>query len=143
LSGTINVLVKDKETHQQSVITYKAFRDTSYRFDLIGQVDDQGNLMESDPNLQPQHQRKVVEKKAAVVDAGGKTPQIVIDAMLEEAKKIAEDIAVKNFNAPHPNDGADFNPEGLDSIIESAPEPAQQPIKERKKPGPKPKNKPE
>ena len=71
MSGTINVLVRDKETLKESIITYKSFKDTSHRFNLIGQVDDSGKLMDSDPNLSPQHQRRIPEKKAAdVADAG-------------------------------------------------------------------------
>lgn len=184
LSGSINVLVKDKETGNQSVITYKAFRDTQYRFDLIGQVDDLGNLMDTDPNLSPQHQRKVVAKSPAAVDVGGKdiirramddiknaSPQLIQDVLMDEAKGIAEELAVKNFNTPHPNDGHDFNevdkildkinPTAATVIIEGNPvlgvlseesfpdclpesptnpaTSADQPIKERKKPGPKPK----
>jgi hypothetical protein len=142
--------VKDKETHQESTITYKAFRDTSYRFDLIGQVDDQGNLMQSDPNLLAQHQRKVPASAPAVVDAGNKTTgQQAIDD-IREAVISAVNAKIPEFSTPILS-GQPFHVE--QSVIEepfpdclpalpTEPTPVpEQPIKERKKPGPKPKNK--
>jgi hypothetical protein len=136
--ATINVRVLDKETQQESTLTYKAYRDTAYRFTLIGQVDDRGNLLESDPNLLPQHQRKAV-KSPVVADNGA-------NQFREPYLKSTDFIPTLN-----PPDNTDtFHVEqnhipGAQVIVDmeaanTGPS-SSEPIKERRKPGPKPKNK--
>jgi hypothetical protein len=158
LTGSIQVLVRDKETQQTAILTYKAFRDTAYRFDLIGQVDDNGNLMESDPNLSPQHQRKVPVKSPAAADAGETIASRSINALNEavefsnrfgapansEPAPIIEAATNANSDSLASSDGTSTS--NLDVFhVEQSPEAVsdrvQEPIKERKKPGPKPKNK--
>lgn len=62
------VKVRNKENGNIQTITYQAYKDVQYLFELIGQVDSKGNLIEGDPNLLPQHQRKSVS--VIVADAG-------------------------------------------------------------------------
>jgi len=144
LSGTINVLVTDKETQQNSIITYKAYRDVSYRYNLLGQVDDHGKLLESDPNLLPQHQRKVPAKSPAAADNGAKPnedlqqePTVLHAPIRYEPPAIQSDDNVV-FTLPDP-----VEPTLHESfhVEQPTPETPSEPIKERKKPGPKPKNK--
>lgn len=54
----IEVLVKDKTNGLERTITYKSFLDLQSHYELIGQIDDAGKLIEGDPNLQPRHQRQ-------------------------------------------------------------------------------------
>jgi hypothetical protein len=172
--ATIYVQARDKKTQQIAVLTYKAFKDTAYMFDLIGQADEQGNLMDSDPNLSPQHQRKVFEKSPAAADAGDVIPsgrEKLDDLLLNKWRSdhntgspaplaLSELSTNAKSTPPASSDGTSTsNPEmfhveqpghpsfeDIDGIaVKEFPENAntgdsQQPIKERKKPGPKPKN---
>lgn len=63
----ILVKVRNKEHQTESVIPYKAFIDTQSYYELVGQVDENGNTVDGDPNLYPQHQRKSVNVTAASV----------------------------------------------------------------------------
>lgn len=148
MTGSIQVLVRDKETQQTAVLTYKAFRDTSYRFDLIGQVDDNGNLMESDPNLLPQHQRKVAVKSPAVADVGTftqgsptQTPERTGPDIELTLGHVVRDFPADTFPVEHPTELSTSDPDNFTITTEAAPDSVQEPIKTRKKPGPKPKNK--
>lgn len=78
----INVRVKDKETGNEREITYYAFRDLQYRYELIGQIDEKGNLIEGNPNLLPQHKPQVQIK--SVADAG---ERVGLPEMESESKK--------------------------------------------------------
>lgn len=70
MANNIEVLVRDKETGNESKIPYKAYQDVSSRFILLGQVDENGNLVDGDPNLNPQHRRAPSVKSAAVANVG-------------------------------------------------------------------------
>jgi hypothetical protein len=67
VANQIEVKVRLKGQSDERTITYKAYQDTQSLFDLVGQVDGNGNLIEGDPNLNPQHQRKSVNVIAAKV----------------------------------------------------------------------------
>jgi hypothetical protein len=41
------------------------------KFELVGEIDKDGNLIEGSPNLLPQHQTKVNQSAAVVADAVG------------------------------------------------------------------------
>lgn len=120
----IEVLVKDKSTGDQRTFTYKSFLDLQDRFELIGQVDENGNLIPGDPNLNPRHQ-KVAANDVAVhaVDTG---------MSMEEKLRKKEELIKK------------FSPkvEEVPKVEQPKEEPkveAEEP-KQRKKPGPKPKS---
>lgn len=87
----IEVKVRNKETGNEQVLTYSAYKDVQYLFDLIGQIDEKGNLTEGDPNLLPQHKRR--SANVIVADAGQQKPtfdsSIIPPALREqfEAKK--------------------------------------------------------
>jgi hypothetical protein len=112
----ILVKVQDKETQFTSIITYKAFHDVKYRFDLIGEVDSAGNLIPGSPNLQPQD-RGAAPSVSVIADS---KPPIV------------------TTNEPGP---IQMEPEDGDDNIqaESAGDTESAPVKVRQKPGPKPK----
>ena len=55
--GQVKVLVKHKEFEEQQIITYHAYKDTQYAYDLIGEVNDKGELVPGDPNLEPRHRK--------------------------------------------------------------------------------------
>jgi hypothetical protein len=80
-----DVKVIDKVSREESTITYKAFLDVSYRFELLGQVDQNGNLISGDPNLQAQHRRKSVNVTAAKV--GVAEPQFSSANLPESLRK--------------------------------------------------------
>lgn len=105
----IEVLVKDRKTGIERTITYKSFLDLQSTYELIGQIDN-GVLIPGDPNLQPQHRRKV---KSADARAEGE-------------------------GATHTNPVSEIFPNMEE--IPSVEKPVQQSqLTERKKPGPKPK----
>lgn len=85
----IDVKVIDKVSREESTITYKAFLDVSYRFELLGQVDQNGNLISGDPNLQAQHRRKSVNVTAAKV--GVAEPQFSSANLPESLRKHFDD----------------------------------------------------
>ena len=70
------VKVKPKGTEDERIITYKAYLDTSSSFDLIGQSNEEGELIPGDPNLEPRH-RKPVSAAAPVVEPVQDVPKIV------------------------------------------------------------------
>jgi hypothetical protein len=109
----ILVQVQDKETQFTSIITYKAFHDVKYRFDLIGEVDSAGNLVPGSPNLQPQD-RGAVPSVNVIADS---KPPIV------------------TTNEP---DSIQMEPEDSEDNIQD-PAADSAPVKVRQKPGPKPK----
>jgi hypothetical protein len=90
------VKVRDKKSGAEQTLTYSAYKDVAYMFDLIGQVDSNGNLILGDPNLLPQHQRKSATVVAA--DAGQQQrPKFdvfqipeALRAQFEEKKKVVE-----------------------------------------------------
>lgn len=113
----IEVLVKDKSTHDQRTMTYKSYQDLQDRFDLIGQIDEHGTLIPGDPNLNPRHQKVAVNDVAVhAVDTG----------MSMEEKLQRRDELIKKFTKPVE--------EPKTEIAEVPEEP-----KQRRKPGPKPK----
>jgi hypothetical protein len=120
----IEVLVKDKITGEQRTFTYKSFLDLQDRFDLIGQVDDQGNLIPGDPNLNPRHQKVAVNDVAVhAVDSGM--------SMEEKLKK--RDELLQKYTLPK-EEVAKTEPV---KVEDTPPPPAEE--KQRRKPGPKPK----
>lgn len=118
----IEVLVKDKSNGEKRTFTYKSFLDLQDRFELIGQVDEQGNLIPGDPNLNPRHQKVAVNDVAVhAVDSG----------MSMEDKLKMRDELLKKYAQPVAEPIKEETPK------EEIKEP-QEP-KQRKKPGPKPK----
>lgn len=114
--GQIEVLVKDKSTGDQRTFTYKSFLDLQDRFELIGQCDEHGNLIQGDPNLNPRHQKVAVNDVAVhAVDTG----------MTMEEKLVKREELMKKYAPPI-----------QETVTVDSPE--EQP-KQRKKPGPKPK----
>jgi len=154
MANAIQVLVEDKETHNQSTLTYKAYLDVQSRFILIGQVDDNGQLIPGDPNLQPQHRKAPVKSEVAAVDKGHKFDSPILTKVLNQSAKEIEGI----FNDRIHNE-IQSSPIVIDSppinytltevgtVIEDQPIGierseelnTQQPVKVRNKPGPKPK----
>lgn len=120
----IEVLVKDKSTGEPRTFTYKSFLDLQDRFELIGQVDENGNLIPGDPNLNPRHQ-KVAANDVAVhaVDTG---------MSMEEKLRKKEEL-IKKFS-PQVEEVPKVEQPKEEPKVEAA-EP-----KQRKKPGPKPKS---
>jgi len=106
----IEVLVKDRKTGIERTITYKSFLDLQSMYELIGQIDENGNLIEGDPNLQPQHRRKVKSVDAHAEGEG-----------VTHRKPVSEIFP---------------NEEKVPSVEKSAQDSQ---VIERKKPGPKPK----
>lgn len=70
-------------------MTYHAYKDTKYLFDLIGEVDSKGELVPGDPNLNPRHQKQAVQN-VAPVDSG----------LSLEQKQAMKDELVKKFSKP-------------------------------------------
>lgn len=102
----IEVKARNKTTGQEQILTYSAYKDVAYLFDLIGQIDSKGNLIDGDPNLLPQHKRR--SANVIVADAGQREqtgpvfdPSNIPPALREqfEAKK-AEMEAKKPFRTP-------------------------------------------
>jgi len=120
----IEVLVKDKSTQDQRTMTYKSFLDLQDRFELIGQCDENGNLIPGDPNLNPRHQKVTVNDVAVhAVDNG----------LTMEQKTAMRDELLKKYQRPEPV---------IESPSEVEEKPAEVPSgepKQRKKPGRKPK----
>lgn len=111
----IEVLVKDKSTDDQRTMTYKSYLDLTDRFELIGQVDQSGNLIPGDPNLNPRHRKVAVEDVAVHAAEPGSKPS------MEELQRKKEELIQR------------FTPktEEVPTEVEES--------KQRKKPGPKPK----
>lgn len=96
MAQNISVKVRNKESGDESTITYKAFQDVQSYFELLGQIDNDGNLIPGDPNLLPQHQRRSanvtaeVKVKAPVFNSPVSTSEInekkVPEAEKEEIK---------------------------------------------------------
>lgn len=121
----IEVLVKDKSTEDQRILTYKSFLDLQDRFDLIGQVDENGELIPGDPNLNPRHQKVTVSDVAVhAVDNG----------MSIEEKLAKRDELLKKYSTPPPEVVKDHPVAQMSDQALDLPIP-----KVRKKPGPKPK----
>lgn len=117
----IEVLVKDKSTQEQRTMTYKSYLDLQDRFELIGQCDQQGNLIPGDPNLNPRHQKVPVNDVAVhAVDNG----------MSMEEKLAKRDELLKKYQPQAP--------EANEEKVETQEPPTEEP-KKRGKPGPKPK----
>jgi hypothetical protein len=113
--GQIEVLVKDKSTGDQRTFTYKSFLDLQDRFELIGQCDEHGNLIQGDPNLNPRHQKVAVNDVAV---------HAVEPGMTMEEKLAKREELMKKYAPP---------------IQETVDTPPIEVEKQRKKPGPKPK----
>lgn len=110
----VEVLVISKQSGEQRTMTYKSYLDLSDRFTLVGQCDSEGNLIPGDPNLSPRHQKvQANDVVVPVADTG-----MSMEEKLAKKQELIEKYSVK---APP---------------IEEVKE---EPIKERKKPGPKPK----
>lgn len=107
----IEVRVRDKETGIERDITYKSYKDLISRYELIGQIDEAGNLIDGSPNLLPQHQTQTAKKDVAHADDGAVTVTIS-DATITEEPEIVNSL---NITVPHET------------------------VKEHKKRGPKPK----
>jgi len=71
----IEVLVRSKQNGLERTLTYKSYLDLISQFDLIGQVDESGNLIPGDPNLHPQHRKKQVN---VAVHAAGEGDKITL-----------------------------------------------------------------
>lgn len=123
----IEVLVKDKTTGDQRILTYKSFIDLQDRFTLIGQCDEKGELIPGDPNLSPRHQKAQANDVVvpAVVDTG-----IQVSSMTMEEKLAMRDELAKKFAPPKVEEVAKAEES---TVTSEAP-------KQKKKPGPKPKN---
>lgn len=100
----IEVRVKDKETGIERDITYKSYKDLISRYELIGQIDESGNLIEGSPNLLPQHQTPMVKKDAGHADDGAVTVTITEAKIEEEVKEnsIVLDAPVHKKRGPKP-----------------------------------------
>lgn len=116
----IEVLVKEKSTDDQRIFTYKSFLDLQDRFELIGQCDSEGNLIEGNPNLNPRH-RKVTAPENGVVHAAN-------PGMTMEEKLKMRDELLQKFTPPK------VEPAKAEIKVEPV-----IPAPQRKKPGPKPK----
>ena len=76
MAQNVQVLVKSKDSKSESIITYRAFLELQASLDLVGQVDEDGNLIPGDPNLQPRH-RKGASVNVTVSDEG-KVPEWLV-----------------------------------------------------------------
>lgn len=88
--------MKDKETGNESKMTYKAYQDTQSRFNLIGQVDENGNLIDGDPNLNPQHRRAPSVKSAAVADVGKVEKPLTEQEILDRRQEVINQFPADN-----------------------------------------------
>lgn len=128
MNHQIFVLVRDQSGDQRTM-TYKSYLDLQDRFTLIGQSDEEGNLIPGDPNLSPRHQKVAVNDVAVhAVDTG-------INSMsMEEKQRRKEELMQR------------FTPSSVEQDVpkveeESTDEPESEQPKQRRKPGPKPKEK--
>lgn len=148
MPGQINVLArdisKDDEGHKTElydtnrILTYKAFlylnaNPDNLRYELIGQCDDDGNLIPGNPNLSAQHRQEALRSAEPVANkivAGPSVRELELMAEIERLKKqqIPPDIKVTE----------DGIPENV-SLVSGEQADSFAPIVERKKPGPKPK----
>jgi len=139
MAQNVQVLVKSKDSNSESTITYRAYLELQGSVDLVGQVDDDGNLIPGDPNLQPRH------RKGASENAIVSNPIIPLAPAADAAPQQHGTTSIQEFHMEHAEQSgiAESNQQETDEPeveleIQSAPG---EPVKERKKPGPKPKNK--
>ena len=132
MANNILVRAEDKETGVNHTLPYKAYLDVKSRYNLIGQVDESGELIPGDPNLQPQHRRPLpVKSEVADVDKGHKYTKI---SELPPFIGAAETIEIVTHNSqPSPTEPSEIVP------LHSETQTTQEPQKVRNKPGPKPK----
>lgn len=107
----IEVLVKSKETGLERTMTYKSYLDLQSRYELIGQIDEAGKLIEGDPNLQPQHRKKIKSVDAHAAGEGVRQIKPLLELVPEKEEIPKEEEKTETGKFPV----------------------------ERKKPGPKPK----
>lgn len=98
----IEVKVRSKIHGAESIITYQAYKDTQYLFDLIGQVDSNGNLVEGDPNLLPEHKRKSASVTVAEVRQQPKPEPVIPESLRAEFEKKKAELAAKQAPIPPP-----------------------------------------
>jgi ribosome-associated toxin RatA of RatAB toxin-antitoxin module len=92
---SLSVRVKHKETTEESIITYKAYVDTSQYYELIGQVDDYGNIVPGNPNLEARHQRvaKMVVRDVVHADDEAQESEVKEEHESEEvATEVVKDL---------------------------------------------------
>lgn len=124
----IEVLVKEKSTDERRTMTYKSWLDLQDRFELLGQCDNEGNLIPGDPNLSPRHQKTTVQDVAVHADdTGFKVSQMT----MEEKQKLKDEMLARY--APK------VEPAAVIPKQENIPEPEKPVEKVHKKRGPKPK----